>query len=455
MPTHSTILIVDDEPFNVDVLEQDVEDLGYNSISARDGEEALAKLKVAGSAYAFPGIILTDIKMPRMDGLKLMKKVQELDSDLPVILITAHGDIAMAVQAMQDGAYDFIEKPYKHERLCETIQRAVEKRTLVLENRSLRAELESKSGLDAKLIGRSPQMVELRKTIANLANANVDVLIYGETGAGKEMVARCLYEFSSRSKNPFVPVNCGAIPEAMFESELFGHEAGAFTDAKKRRIGKLEYAHKGTLFLDEIESMPLSMQVKLLRVLQERVIERLGSNQQIPVDFRLLTATKAGLKESVERGDFREDLYFRLTVAEIRIPPLRERLEDVPLLFEFFSQQKAAYHGRAAPSLSHDDLNTLMSHTWPGNVRELEHVVERSVLGLAGHHRKMADLITMPTAEPLSLAERVEAFEKCLIEQSLLENKGNIQATAEALDTPRRTLNEKMRKYGLDRKDYR
>ncbi len=455
MTNEPAILIVDDEPFNIDLLEQELDGFGYASISAGDGEEALVRLEKAGPARAFSGIILTDVKMPRMGGLELMQKVQELDPDLPVILVTAHGDISMAVQAIQDGAYDFIEKPINPERLSDSVRRALEKRALVLENRSLRTELESKSGIEAKLIGASPQMVALRKEIANLAASKVDVLIHGETGTGKEVVARCLHEFSSRSENHFVPVNCGGIPENIFESELFGHEPGAFTDARERRIGRIEYAQGGTLFLDEIESMPMGLQVKLLRVLEERVIERLGSNEQIPVDFRVVAAAKIDLKEAVKKGAFREDLYFRLGVAEVNIPPLRERTEDIPLLFEFFVQLKAARHERPLPGFSGEELNALMAHSWPGNVRELMHVAERCVLGLTGHNKGPADFFGMDGGEPLSFPERVEAFEKVLLEQSLSENKGNIQAAMEALGMPRRTLNKKMEKYGLGRKDFR
>jgi DNA-binding NtrC family response regulator len=448
------ILIVDDEPNNLALLEQDFEDLGYETISATSGEEALAAIDGFSSAYEFPGIVVTDIKMPEMDGLALMSRLREFDRDLPIILITAHGDIQMAVQAMHDGAYDFIEKPIEPKRLSETVRRALEKRSLVLDNRALQAELAIMSGLDARIIGNSTVMAELRENIANIAGTNASVLIHGETGTGKELVARCLHDIGLHSRNHFVPVNCGGIPETMFESELFGHEAGAFTDAKKRRIGKLEYADGGTLFLDEIESMRLNMQVKLLRVLQERVIERLGSNDQIPVDFRVVAATKADLKDATARGEFREDFYFRLAVAEIRIPPLRERLEDIPLLFESLSRQRAAYHEREAPELSRDALGVLMAHSWPGNIRELQNVVERYVLGLGGPQQDMAALLAAPTAGIYCLSDKVSVFEKTVIEQALAENSGNIQDTADALSLPRRTLNEKMRKYGLERSDF-
>jgi two-component system C4-dicarboxylate transport response regulator DctD len=355
---------------------------------------------------------------------------------------------------MHDGAYDFIEKPIDSEKLIDVVKRGMEKRSLVLDNRKLRAELVSKSGLDTQIIGKSPLTIELRGNIANLADTNASVLVLGETGTGKDLVAQCLHEFSSRSGNNFVPVNCGAIPENIFESELFGHEAGAFTGATKRRIGRIEHSHGGTLFLDEIESMPRHLQVKLLRTLEERVIERLGSNEQISVDFRVVSATKADLKEAVRKGDFREDLYFRLNVAEVFVPPLRNRRDDVPLLFEYFAARLAFRYKHEVPQLSQKDLHELIMHTWPGNVRELKNVAERAVIGMSTQKPSVAEIIHPATKSPLTLSEQVEIFEKQIIETSLSDNKGNIQDTMETLGIARRTLNEKMRKYGLDRKDY-
>lgn len=380
------ILIVDDDPLTLDLLQQELEQLGVEIGSCTNGQEALEKIiSDVSDEYGFPGILVADIRMPRMDGLELMKRTLDLDPDLPVILITAYGDISMAVQAMRDGAYDFIEKPVDSEKLTDVVKRAMEKRSLVLENRALRAKLTFKSGLENRIIGNSPPIVELRKRIADLADTDASVLILGETGTGKELVARCLHEFSSRNKYHFVPVNCGAIPENIFESELFGHEAGAFTGASKRRIGRLEYANKGTVFFDEIESMPQQLQVKLLRVLEEQVIERLGSNEQIPVDFRIVAATKTDLKKAAEEGDFRDDLYFRIHVAEVVIPSLCDRRDDIPLLFEFFAAQLAARYGRELQMLTRNDLHELLIYSWPGNVRELRNVAERYVLGLSQH----------------------------------------------------------------------
>ncbi|MBW2489746.1 MAG: sigma-54-dependent Fis family transcriptional regulator [Deltaproteobacteria bacterium] len=454
MSRKSKILVVDDDPFSLDLLRQELEHLGHDINTCTNGKKAIEKIISETSKHGFPGIIVTDIRMPGMDGIELMKRTIDFDPDLPVILITAYGDISMAVQAMRDGAYDFIEKPIDSEKLIDVVKRGMEKRSLVLDNRRLRAELVSKSGLDTQIIGKSPLTIELRGNIANLADTNASVLVLGETGTGKDLVAQCLHEFSSRSGNNFVPVNCGAIPENIFESELFGHEAGAFTGATKRRIGRIEHSHGGTLFLDEIESMPRHLQVKLLRTLEERVIERLGSNEQISVDFRVVSATKADLKEAVRKGDFREDLYFRLNVAEVVVPPLRSRRDDVPLLFEYFAEKLAFRYKREAPQLSQKDLHELIMHSWPGNVRELKNVAERAVIGMGTQKPSVAEIIHPATQPPLTLSEQVEIFEKQIIETSLSDNNGSIQDTMETLGIARRTLNEKMRKYGLDRKDY-
>ena len=448
------ILVVDDDPFSLDLLLQELEYLGHDINTCTNGKKAIEKIKNETSQHGFPGIIVTDIRMPRMDGIELMKRTIDLDPDLPVILITAYGDISMAVQAMHDGAYDFIEKPVDSKKLIDVVKRGMEKRSLVLDNRKLRAELVSRSGLDTHIIGKSPLTIELRENIANLADTNASVLVLGETGTGKDLVAQCLHEFSSRKEKNFVPVNCGAIPENIFESELFGHEAGAFTGAAKRRIGRMEHSHKGTLFLDEIESMPPHLQVKLLRALEERVIERLGSNEQISVDFRVVSASKADLKGAVKKGDFREDLYFRLNVAEIVVPPLRSRRDDVPLLFEYFAEKLASRYKREIPQLSQKDLHELIMHPWPGNVRELKNAAERAVIGMNTQKTSVAEIIHPVTESPLTLSKQIEFFEKQIIETSLSDNKGNIHNTMETLGIARRTLNEKMRKYGLDRKDY-
>ena len=272
---------------------------------------------------SFPGVIVSDIRLPGASGLDLLAQCRERAPEVPIILVTGHGDISMAVQAMRDGAYDFIEKPFASERLIEAVRRALERRKLVLENQALRRELAGQSSVAPRIIGRSPAIEQVRRLIANVAPTDASVLINGDTGAGKELIARSLHDLSPRRDKPFIAVNCGALPEQMFESEMFGYEAGAFTGAQKRRVGKLEHASGGTLFLDEIESMPLSLQVKLLRVLQDGVLERLGSNQPIRANCRVVAAAKGDMAEHVADGTFRRDLLYRLNVVTITLPPLR------------------------------------------------------------------------------------------------------------------------------------
>jgi two-component system C4-dicarboxylate transport response regulator DctD len=402
----------------------------------------------------FPGIVVADIKMPRMNGLELLRLARVGDPELPIILVTGFGDIAMAVEAMRGGAYDFIQRPYEAGRLREMVGRALQARILVLENRALRTALRAKAGLEARLLGDSPGMEELRQAIATIADTDANVLIVGETGTGKEVVARALHDIGRRRQRHFVPVNCSALPETLVESELFGHEAGAFTGAAKRRAGRLEHAHGGTLFLDEVDSLPLALQAKLLRALQERVVERLGSNESVVTDFRVVAATQKDLRAGAAAGTFRQDLFYRLDVAELRIPPLRDRRGDVPLLFEAFVQELSARHGRDAPRPDGDYLQALMSHDWPGNVRELRNVAERYVLGL----RRVGGVVGLSPSGGESrqtLEQQLDAFERCVIEQALARNKGRIQAVAEELGLPIRTLNDRMRSHGLNRTDYR
>ena len=381
-----------------------------------------------------------------MDGMAFLRETLALDPELPVVLITGHGDVSMAVQAMKDGAYDFIQKPFPPEYLVEVVRRALEKRRLVLEVRDLRRQLEQRDQLEGKLIGLAPSMQKLRAMLVGLASSAADVLIHGETGTGKELVARCLHEASSRRQGNFVAINCGGLQENLFDSEIFGHEAGAYTGAAKRRIGKIEYASGGTLFLDEIESMPLPMQIKLLRVLQERTLERLGSNTTIPIDCRVIAATKDDLLELAARGGFRNDLYYRLSVATLALPPLRERREDIRLLFEQFLLQAAARHQRPVPEISAGRIQQLVGYHWPGNVRELRNVADRCVLGIESGSPPFGQA---QADGPTPLAETVEAFERALISDAMRRH-GSLARTAEALVVAKTTLHDKIKKYGLD-----
>ncbi|MBC3779726.1 sigma-54 dependent transcriptional regulator [Pseudomonas sp. SWRI99] len=434
----NSVMVVDDESSIRSAVEQWLSLSGFAVQLFSRAEECLAALPAH-----FPGVILSDVRMPGMGGLELLAQVQRRDADLPLILLTGHGDVPMAVAAMRDGAYDFLEKPFSPETLLGSLRRALEKRRLVLENRALHEQADNRARLDATLLGVSRGLQTLRRQVLDLAALPVNVLIRGETGSGKELVARCLHDFGPRAEKPFVALNCAAIPEQLFEAELFGHESGAFTGASGKRIGKLEYADGGTLFLDEIESMPLAQQVKLLRVLQEQKLERLGSNQSIRVDLRIVAATKPDLLDEARAGRFREDLAYRLNVAELRLPPLRERREDIPLLFENFAQSAAQRLGRTFPPLTGAQLSHLLSHDWPGNVRELANVAERQVLGLDE---------PAPGIDPgQSLAAQQEAFEAQCLRSALTRHKGDVKAVLEELQLPRRTFNEKMQRHGLSR----
>ena len=440
----SRVLFVDDEATVREALQQWLTLADYAVATFETPEEALAEIDAT-----FPGILVTDMRMPRTSGLDVLDRALIRDPELPVLLVTGHGDVAMAVEAMRRGAYDFIEKPFVPERLVDAIGRACEKRHLTLRLRRL-GTLADARGIESRLIGTSRAMEALRREVLDLAATPVNVVINGETGAGKELVAQCLHDFSSRRDGRFVAVNCGAIPDTMVESELFGYEAGAFTGALKRRVGKLEYAHRGTLFLDEIEAMPLAGQVTLLRVLQERSLERLGSNTAVPADLRTLCASKVDLRRQAADGPFRADLYYRLGVAELHIPPLRERREDIPLLFELFASRAAEAHGRTMRPLSARLVQDLVERPWPGNVRELRNAAERYAFGLD----RLGEAPEPEGDAPQPLATRVEAYERDLIRQALQRSEGNIAEAMRLLDLPRRTLNEKMQRYGLSRSDF-
>lgn len=441
LDARTQVLLIDDDPHLRQALSQTL-DLAGLKVQALGDAQGVAEW--VGKDW--PGVVVTDIRMPGIDGLELLGQLRERDPDLPVLLITGHGDVPLAVQAMRAGAYDFLEKPFPSDQLLDSVRRGLDLRRLVLENRSLRLALSDRQQLSGRLVGQSPAMQRLREQIGALAATNADVLIHGETGAGKEVVARALHDLSARRDGPFVAINAGALAESVVESELFGHEQGAFTGASKRRIGKFEFANGGTLFLDEIESMSLDVQVKLLRLLQERAVERLGANQLIPLDIRVIAATKEDLRHAADQGRFRADLYYRLNVASLRIPPLRERGEDALLLFQHFADAASGRHAMAPRSLDSSQRALLLTHGWPGNVRELQNAAERFALGLdlALDNAPM----DLPKTEG-GLSEQVEAFERALIAAELTRPHGSLRSVAEALGLPRKTLSDKLRKHNL------
>ena len=403
-----------------------------------------------------PLVVLCDVMLPGRHGNDWLTDVRAIDAELPVTLMTGHGDIAMAVQAIREGAYDFIEKPASSERIVAVVQRAAEKRRLVLRVRALDDRLAARRGIEAVMIGRSAPMAQLRQTVLALAATSADVLIYGETGTGKELVARCLHDYSDRRRGPFVPINCGGLPETLVENELFGHEAGAFTGAQKARAGKLEAANGGTLFLDEIESMSPAVQVKLLRVLQDRCVERLGSNQPVPVDCRVIAASKSDLRQLSSQGAFRADLYYRIAVAVVEVPPLRDRREDIGMLFEHFALLAAIRYGREMRPLSPCQQAELAAHDWPGNVRELANSATRFVLGLQSGQltpKGVPNGTLGETVRPFN--EQVELFERALLTDALRQHGGDVTACAKALSLPRQTLYDKLRRLQLQSTDFK
>ncbi|WP_085319128.1 sigma-54-dependent transcriptional regulator [Vibrio harveyi] len=440
------IALIEDDDIVRQATSQWLQLAGFDVTAFSLGEEG----KAAILSQEFDAIV-SDVRLPDTDGLSILESLIANHIPTPIILITGHGDVDMAVGALQNGAFDFIEKPFQPERLSQRVTEAVESYRAQTSTQDRQEYLSSVSGLEEVLIGRSRVMQQLREQVAKLARIDTNVIIYGETGCGKELVATSLHNESQRRPHHFVPINCGAIPENLFESELFGHEAGAFTGAGKKRIGKLEYADKGTLFFDEIESMPLSMQVKVLRSLQEHTVERVGGNQQISVDLRVIAAAKEDLND---HGEFRQDLYYRLNVAQIYLPPLREREEDALILFEHFALKS----NPGSRPLSEADRKAILAYAWPGNVRELRNVAMRFALD------ETVSVMEILSSRPSSTTEETQAgvplaiqlhnFERKVLHDSLVRHEGRITDVMVELDLPRRTLNQKMQKFGLNRSDY-
>jgi two-component system C4-dicarboxylate transport response regulator DctD len=446
-----TVFVIDDEEHIRRAIEQLFELQGFKVQSFADAHQLLNQL-----SDGWPGVIISDINMPKVDGHQLMGDIKRIDPDIPTILLTGFGDISMAVKAMRNGAYDFIEKPFNNDDLVDTVKRALDKRVLILENRQLKKEIETHCLPGPRILGNSPSIIQMRNILNQVMDAPADIMIDGETGTGKELVARYLHDHSIRRECNFVALNCGAIPENIIESELFGAEQGAYTGADKKRIGKFEYANGGTLFLDEIESTPMALQIKLLRVLEERKVVRLGANEGIELDVRVIAATKVDLLEMCSKGLFREDLYYRLNLVKVDIPPLRERIEDVPLLFLHFARVASARYKKELIPLSQEQKTQLLSYEWPGNVRELRNLAERYILlGETAAFNLKTSTNTSNIHSGMGLTQRVEFFEKFLIEEALANNEGSIKDTMEELRLARKTLYDKMKKYDLERKSYK
>jgi len=438
------VLFVDDEEELRFSAVQTLKLAGLSATAVLEAEMALSRL-----ARDFPGVLITDIRMPGMDGMTLMRRALEIDPALPVIIVTGNGDVELAVQAMRDGAYDFLEKPYDPAHLVQVVRRALDKRRLTLENRSLRNRVSGRDMIEARLIGRTDVMVRLREEVTAVAATEADVLINGETGTGKEVIARALHRASPRSDKPFVHINCAALPRDLVEIELFGHVAGAFSGAHRTRYGKLDHARGGTVFLDEIDSLDMDVQAKFLQAIQSRQITPLGSNDPVDLDVRFVAASKDRLDDAVAGGRFRSDLYYRLNVVTLRAPPLSERRADIPLLFVHLADEAAARYKRPPPDIAPAVLAEAASRDWSGNVRELRNAADRFVLGLPAEAPPVEAV-----APGASLPVQIAAHERALIAAALSATGGALKPTYEALGISRKALYEKMQKHGLDRSSF-
>lgn len=441
------ILVVDDEEGIRESLSGILEDEGYAVITADSGEEAIKILR-----EKTPDLVFLDVWLPEMDGIETLQEIKALKKDAPVIMISGHGNIEVAVKATRIGAYDFLEKPLSLDRVVLSARRALERSAIERENRDLKDNLTK----NWKLIGESPQVRTLRSQIDMAAQSSSRVLITGESGSGKEVAARLLHGMGIRAAKPFVEVNCAAIPQELIESELFGHEKGSFTGAFEKKKGKFELANGGTLFLDEIGDMSLQTQAKVLRVIETQEFQRVGGNANIKVEVRIIAATNKNLEEEIKKGNFREDLYFRLNVIPISIPPLKERLEDIPALIDHFMQNISAEYGQAPKEITPETIKTFQEYNWPGNVRELRNIVERFLIMTPSNVINLKDIQlikgkyeSMDYFAYRTLKEAREAFERDFITKKLGENNWNISKTAEALDIERSNLHRKIKAYNI------
>jgi two-component system nitrogen regulation response regulator NtrX len=454
--SHEEVLVVDDERNIRTSLEGILKDEGYRVRAVATGEELLKQV-----AQGAPDLVILDVWLPGMDGLQALAELKGSHPDLPVIMISGHSTVETAVRATKLGAYDFIEKPLTLEKTLLTVKNALERQQLAQENLSLRQTLEKRY----EIIGASPAIAALRDQIASAAPSHGRVLIRGESGTGKELVARAIHRQSRLAAKPFVEVNCAAIPDELIESELFGHERGAFTGATAKRRGKFEIADGGTIFLDEVGDMSLKTQAKVLRVLQEQTFERVGGTETIRVDVRVIAASNKNLEDEIRKGAFREDLFYRLNVIPFEVPPLRERAEDIPLLAEHFLQLFSEEYNKKKKQLSTEALELFLAYPWPGNVRELRNVVERMVIMVHQDIIGPGDVAPSLRARPGpagddaadaalesdgTLREARERFEREYIQRRLKEVNGNITRAAELLGIERSNLHRKMKAYGIE-----
>jgi two-component system response regulator AtoC len=440
------VLIVDDEAIIRDALSDWLNDIGYQVFTAENGHKALDVIEKEK-----PGIMITDLVMPGMDGIELMKRAKARQPDIEVIIITAYASIPTAITAMKEGAYDYIEKPFCPERAELLVKKLAEHRELIEENLSLRQKLEDRYRFE-NIIAKSSKMQRVIEVIKVVAKSNATVLITGESGTGKELVARAIHSQSDRRSKPFVAVSCAALPESLLESELFGHEKGSFTGAYAQKKGKFEFANGGTLFLDEIGEMSANIQVHLLRVLEEKEFTRVGGNLPIKVNVRVISATNKDLRKAIEKQEFREDLYYRLNVVNIELPPLRERKEDIPLLAEHFLHKFAAENRKEVTEFSPEVIESLLAYDWPGNIRELENSIERAIILSRDSSITTADLPqeNVSLVGSASIGKNLKEVEKTHILHVLRETGENYSEAARILGVSRMTLYNKAKEYGFD-----
>jgi DNA-binding NtrC family response regulator len=445
-PEEIGILIVDDEPSVRDSLYQWFKDDGYRVDTAAEAVSALKKLQENPW-----DIILLDIKMPGMDGIELQNRIKQIDKNIVTIIITAYASVDTAIQALKDGAFDYVTKPIDPDDLSKLIRNAIDKRRLVTENIQLRQQIEELL-LPDEVVGESSSIKKVMEMVNTVAKTDSTVMILGESGTGKELIARAIHSRSSRRYFPIITINCGAYPEGLLESELFGHEKGAFTGAMYRRRGKLEMADKGTLFLDEIGNISEKMQMDLLRVIETKSFTRLGGDKTVDVDFRIISATNKDLEKAIKEGSFREDLYYRLNVFSIKLPPLRERRSDIPLLTKYFLNKYAQSMNKSVTDFSPQVMELFSAYDWPGNIREVRNVVERAMVVAQGTQIQLGDVsFPFPPPAPPSGGASLEDVEKDQIVKILNQTNGNIAQAAEILKISRLTLYHKIEKYHLKR----
>ncbi len=448
------ILIVDDEPGIRESIAMILEYEGYETGEAETGEEGLARI----GEHTYDAVLL-DINMPGIDGFETLRRIKEIDKHLNVVIISAYGNIENAIKATRTGAFDFLEKPVDRDKLLITVRNASEQAILKKEYETIKKEIEAPS----PILGNSRQIKNILEMIAKVAPTDARVLILGENGTGKELVARAIHTGSPRANSPFVEVNCAAIPNELIESELFGHEKGSFTGALNQRTGKFELADKGTLFLDEIGDMSLQAQAKVLRAIEDGMIERVGGSKKIPVEVRIVSATNRDLTDMISKGEFREDLYHRLNVIPLKLPPLRERIDDIPVLVEHFAREIALKHKKLVPKFSEDAVTLLKKLKWTGNVRELRNIIERIIILANSPMIKLSDIDFLLPVEKVSIDDLIsesssfqdfkERAEKAYILRQLEMNGWNISKTAEDLDIQRSHLYNKLKKYGIEKGD--